>query len=257
MLCHSQHQLTTGRILSSIFSNPLPLLLSFHPQLILIFYKSISSPFSTASPFTPFHWKSLSQPKFLSPASPHPRAVGPRLSWAAKRGPPAAAASRAEHLLQEILPARHPPHCHRFSSFGTGLNRLHYYALHWLEESSVVEQVEDNVWWGEEGGGARLHSSDPQPSKRHPRAAPNQLTESAKRGPTGRVGCIPKTHDCQQSPTGRCGPTNKEPQATAFLRLSTESKYEKEVRGAETGWEEVSRRTHELTPFQLNAQAQT
>ena len=77
-------------------------------------------------PFTENH----SHPKLLSPASP-PSPPGSRPKTELGAGP----ASSTPPATRSTCPP--PTHrCHRFSSFGTGLDRLHC-ALHPLEESSV------------------------------------------------------------------------------------------------------------------------
>ena len=66
------------------------------------FVPNISSPVSRRTPSPPSHWKSLSEVRFLS--SPHPRAVGPRLSWAAMRLPAARAPAPPTCLHPTPLP---------------------------------------------------------------------------------------------------------------------------------------------------------
>ena len=193
---------------------------------------------SPSLPFTENH----SHPKLLSPASP-PSPPGSRPKTELGAGP----ASSTPPATRSTCPP--PTHrCHRFSSFGTGLDRLHC-ALHPLEESSVGLNRLRIMCGGARRGRGTAAFLRPTTVKEGPTGFEegptgcSQLAASAKRRPT--TGPLhSKTHECQQSPTGGGVPTNKEanPHSKDFQRKASMKKSCQGQKPAERRYQERATR---------------
>ena len=178
-------QLTTGRILSNISSETLPFFFSSSadPHFVADKYLSHLSqlPFSLPPSLS---LKITLAPKSLSPASPHPRAVGPRLSWAAKRGTSHGTSTPPATRALFYLPARPtelPPVLQLWNRFGQVALCA---ALHPLEESSV-DLNRLRIMCGRARGRGSAAFLRPTTVKEAPTGS--QLAASAKRRPTGRL----------------------------------------------------------------------